>query len=188
MKKFTVIGGVNGVGKSSLSGVLSQDRTDLGIIIDTDKIMAKLGGDKIKGGKEAVRLIDECLEKGVSFTQETTLSGKRTLKTIEAAIAEDYYVRLFYIGISSAEESILRIKNRAKKGGHDISSEDVIRRYQKRFEYLAQILPFCDEVIFYDNENGFVYAGEYRNGHILEVREHAPSWLTEFKKYWERRE
>ena len=51
MKIYTIIGGVNGVGKSSLSGVLSAESTDLGIIIDTDKLTAELGGDKIKGGK-----------------------------------------------------------------------------------------------------------------------------------------
>jgi predicted ABC-type ATPase len=51
MKTYTLIGGVNGVGKSSLSGVLSGESSDLGIIIDTDKITAELGGDKLAGGK-----------------------------------------------------------------------------------------------------------------------------------------
>lgn len=50
MKIYTIIGGVNGVGKSSLSGVLSAEKTDLGIIIDTDKLTAELDGDRIKGG------------------------------------------------------------------------------------------------------------------------------------------
>ena len=53
MKIYTIIGGVNGVGKSSLSGVLSAENTDLGIIIDTDKLTAEQGGDRIKGGKLA---------------------------------------------------------------------------------------------------------------------------------------
>lgn len=35
------------MGKSSLSA----ESTDLGIIIDTDKITAENGGDRIKGGK-----------------------------------------------------------------------------------------------------------------------------------------
>lgn len=38
MKIYTVIGGVNGTGKSSLTGVLKTQTTDLGIIIDVDKI------------------------------------------------------------------------------------------------------------------------------------------------------
>lgn len=85
MKRFTVIGGVNGVGKSSIYGVLGAVSADLGVVIDTHKLMAQLGGDKLKGGKEAVRLINDCLEKGESFTWETTLSGQKTLKIISAA-------------------------------------------------------------------------------------------------------
>lgn len=186
MKKYTIIGGINGVGKSSLSGVLSQDHNDLGIIIDTDKITAKLGGDKIKGGKEAIRLISDCLAKGINFTQETTLSGRKTLKTIETARNEGYYIRLFYIGISSAEESLLRIENRVKKGGHNIPSDDVARRFQNRFEDLAKILLYCDEVHFFDNENGFVYVGEYRNGQLFTVGDYIPDWIKELKEYLEK--
>ena len=42
MKIYTIIGGVNGVGKSSLTGVLSAKSNDLGVIIDTDKIKSHL--------------------------------------------------------------------------------------------------------------------------------------------------
>ena len=51
MKIYTIIGGVNGVGKSSFTGVLKGSRSDLGIIIDVDKITAGLGGDILAGGK-----------------------------------------------------------------------------------------------------------------------------------------
>ena len=36
MKSFTIIGGVNGVGKSSFTGVLKELTNDLGIIIDVN--------------------------------------------------------------------------------------------------------------------------------------------------------
>lgn len=49
MKKYTIIAGVNGVGKSSMTGLLTRMSYDLGIIIDTDSITAKLSGDKIVG-------------------------------------------------------------------------------------------------------------------------------------------
>lgn len=185
MKRYTIIGGVNGVGKSSLTGVLKGEYTDLGIVIDTDILTAKLGGDKIAGGKAAVKIISDCLSKGVNFTQETTLSGKRTLRTIISAREKDYYIRLYYVGVNSADESIVRISNRVRKGGHDIPAEDVRRRYEKRFEDLAKILPFCDEVHFYDNENGFVDIGEYRNGSVITIGEYIPEWLIGFKKYLE---
>ena len=74
MKIYTIIGGVNGCGKSSLTGSLKAERTDLGIIIDPDKIAAEFGGDVYEGGKAAVDRLEKALEDGLSFTQETTLS------------------------------------------------------------------------------------------------------------------
>ena len=183
MKLYTIIGGVNGVGKSSLSGVLSAENLDLGIIIDTDKITAELGVDRISGGKKAIEKIDSCLEKGVNFTQETTLSGARTLKTIQRARDLDYTIRLYYIGINTADESIERIKNRVRKGGHNIADDDVERRFEKRFEDLIKILPYCNEVRFYDNENGFVDVAEYRNGSLIIKGDYTPEWIIELKEY-----
>lgn len=153
----------------------------MGMIIDTDLLNAKYNGDRIKGGKEAVKLITSCLEKGVDFTQETTLSGKKTLKTIIKAKEKDYYIRLFYVAVSSAEESLTRIGNRVKKGGHDIPSEDVKRRFSKRYDDILAILPYCSEVHFYDNENGFEEVGEYRNGTLSVTAENPPKWLVRLK-------
>lgn len=183
MKTYTIIGGVNGVGKSSLTGVLVAENNDLGVIIDTDKITAELGGDKIKGGIAAIERINNSLDMGINFTQETTLSGQRTLKTIKKAIERDYYIRLYYIGVNTAEESIKRIKNRVEKGGHNIADEDVQRRYNKRFEDLLTVLPYCNEVHFFDNENGFIEKAEYRNGQLIIKSDDVPNWIRELKQH-----
>lgn len=182
MRLFTIIGGVNGVGKSSLSGVLSAELDDLGTIIDVDKLTARFG-DKLAGGREAVRIISDCLERGLNFTQETTLSGKKTLRTIFAARERGYHIRLFYVAVDTAEESLSRISNRVRKGGHDIPQSDVERRFKKRFDDLAAILPYCDEVVFYDNENGFVNVGSYRDGEIVQCGEYAPQWIKSLKRH-----
>ena len=76
---------------------------------------ATCGSNLLEGGKKAVALIDECLEKEICFTQETPLSGRKTLDTIKRAIAKDYYIRLYYVGLDTMEESLLRIENRVKK-------------------------------------------------------------------------
>jgi len=85
---------------------------NLGKIIDVDKITVSCNGNALEGGKKAVALIDECVEKEICFTQETMLSGRKTLDTIKRAIAKDYYIRLYYVGLDTVEESLLRIANR----------------------------------------------------------------------------
>lgn len=184
MKAYTIIGGVNGTGKSSFTGVFSVERNDLGVIVDTNKIVKEHGGDRLKGGKAALSLIGRCIADDVDFTQETTLSGIRTLKNILLAREKGYSIRLYYIGISSAEESIKRIANRVAKGGHSIPSEDVRRRFAKRYEDILRILPYCNEAYFYDNENGFVLSAAYRNGQIRPIgNEKAPEWIDELISY-----
>ena len=178
MKLYTIIGGVNGCGKSSLTGALKAERSDLGLIIDVDKLAAQLGSP-VEGGKAAVRKIDECLEKGISFTQETTLSGARTERTIRRAKERGYTIRLYYIGLDTMEESLGRIANRVAKGGHDIPREDVERRFQSRFTDVLRVLPYCDEARFFDNDNGFVEVAEYRNGELIPRVSTPPRWLLE---------
>ena len=132
MKIYTIIGGVNGVGKSSFTGVLKEQRTDLGIIFDVDKITAELGAGAIAAEKAALKKIDECIEKNISFTQETTLSGRKTEASAKKVKELGYQVRLFYIALDTASESLLRIQNRVRRGGHNIPENDVERRFEGR--------------------------------------------------------
>lgn len=179
MKTYTIIGGVNGVGKSSFTGVLKEQSTDLGTIIDVDKITAEMGGNALAGGRVAVAKIRECLDKGISFTQETTLSGRKTEATAREAKEAGYRVRLFYVALDSAEESLQRIENRVRRGGHNIREDDVLRRFSGRWDAVKKVLPYCDEAEFYDNDNGFVKVAEYRNGEVRPVGTICPEWLQE---------
>ena len=165
MKLYTLIGGVDGCGKPSLAGILQAERFDLGTVLDGDRPST----------------IDECLEKGISFTQETTLSGARTERTICRAKERGYTIRLYYIGLDTMEESLGRIRNRVAKGGHDIPREDVERRFQSRFADVLRVLPYCDEARFFDNDNGFVEVAEYRNGELIPRVSNPPRWLRELR-------
>ena len=179
MKTYTIVAGVNGCGKSSLTGVLRTEIGNLGKIIDVDKLTVACGGDVVEGGKKAVAIIDECLEKEICFTQETTLSGVKTLNTIKRAIDKDYYIRLYYVGLDTKEESLLRIANRVRKGGHNINADAVAKRFDKRFDDLLTVLPHCNEATFYDNDNGFVTVAKYKNGELQTVGQNRPLWLEE---------
>ena len=177
MKTYTIIGGVNGVGKSSFTGVLKEQTTDLGIIIDVDKITAELGG------KAAFAMIRDCINRNVSFTQETTLSGYKTEATAKEVKELGYHIRMFYVGLNTLSESLVRIDNRVRRGGHDIPKDDVQRRFSGRWEAVAKVLPYCDEAEFYDNDNGFVKVAEYCNGELRTVGNRTPNWLSELQNH-----
>lgn len=183
MKTYTIVGGVNGTGKSSLTGVLKTQTTELGVIIDVDKITAQNGGSALQGGRIALERIRECLDKGVSFTQETTLSGRKTEATAAEAKAQGYTVRLYYVGLDSVDECLQRIENRVAHGGHNIRETDVQRRFAGRWEAVAKILPYCDEAHFFDNYNGFVEVAEYVNGELIVKGSNLPAWVRELEAF-----
>lgn len=71
------------------------------------------------------------------------------------------------------------------KGRTYNSGRDVRRRYTERFDRLLDV-PLCNEIFFYDNENGFVEVGQYRSGEMM-LRANAPAWLDELRvRYNER--
>lgn len=179
--KYILIAGINGTGKSSLRGVLEGQNISLGHIIDADKIARDNHFDNIKAGKAAVREIKHCLDNNLSFTQETTLAGHRVEKTIRQARKQGYDVVMYYVGLNSMEESILRIANRVRKGGHNIPEAYVKLRYNNRLESLKRVLPLCDEVIFYDNENGFVKVAEIKNNTFHYTNGYRPEWIEEVR-------
>ena len=159
-KSFTVIAGLDCVEKTSLYGILSGERIVTNNVDYSDTY---------------------CLDNNISFSQETTLSGHRTEKTIQQARKQGYYVIMYYVGLNSKEESLARIENRVRKGGHDIPKNDVCRRFDNRFDSLKRIVPLCDEVIFYDNENGFIKVAEIKNNKFNYSNGYRPKWITEFE-------
>ena len=181
MNTYTIIAGLDCTGKTSLRGVLEGQWMILGRIIDADYIAKEHNYNNISAGRQAIKIINDCLGKNISFTQETTLSGHMTLSTIKKARQKGFYVRMYYVGLSTEDESLCRIENRVRKGGHDIPKEDVHRRYSIRFQSLNAVIPYCDEVIFYDNENGFVKVAEIKNDIFRYTNGYRPKWLSEFE-------
>ena len=181
MNNYIIIAGVNGTGKSSLRGVLEGQNVLLGHIIDADVIAKENNFDNIKAGKKAIDEINYCLDNNISFTQETTLAGHRTIRTIKQARKQGYYITMYYVGLNSMEESVERIANRVRKGGHNIPTDDVKRRFEKRITSLGEVIPLCDEVIFYDNENGFVKVAEIKNNKFQYSNGYKPDWIVKYK-------
>lgn len=168
-KIFTLFAGVNGAGKSTLFSV--DTAADLGVRLNTDEIVKERGWDwreataQLRAGRELLRRQKECLEKGVSFNQETTLSGVSILKAIQTAKAQGYLIRMRYVGVSSAEIAKERVAKRIAMGGHGVSGETIDRRYNASQENLKKVFPLCDTVNIYDNSgDGLVLVASYVDG------------------------
>lgn len=165
MKICTIIGGIDGVGKSSLLGVLRAVRTDLGLVIDEKE-------------KAASERIETALKDGISFSYEATLHGEFSKELCRRAKDAGYAVRLYYVGLDPVDENLLRIKNRAKNSGANAVYQEVQNQYAHRMDDLTVVLPYCDCADFYDNYNGFALIARKVDGHIESVGDYHPQWTT----------
>ena len=80
-----------------------------------------------------LNLIEESLEKGDSFSFETTLSGLKWKKLIIKAQEMGYKVKIFYVYVDELDLSYERVKYRVKMGGHDIPRETIHRRFERSY-------------------------------------------------------
>ena len=185
MKKVLYIfAGVNGAGKSTLynSGNL-DDNIKYSTRINTDEIVRKIGdwknnSDQIKAAKMAINIRNDCLKHGKSFNEETTLTGKTILKTIDKAKELGYELQLFYVGVASPELAKERIRNRVEKGGHNIADEIVEKRYYESLKNLKQVIKKFDEVYLYDNSIKYKHIFSFINNKIL-YKDKSLNWSKE---------
>ena len=179
-RNFYLFAGVNGTGKSTLFSIITEDIKGT-FRINTDEIVKKIGNwknesDQIKSAKIAIKLRNEYIEKGFSFNEETTLTGKTILKLIDKLKSKDYKLHLFYIGINSVDIVKERIKNRVLRGGHDIPDKIVEKRYNESLENLSKVLNKFDNVTVYDNTKEYKMILKIINKKIIKQSDELPNW------------
>ena len=159
---YAIFAGVNGSGKSTLYNTPYIYHDNLGVRINSDEILVANGGDwrnakdQAEAMKEAVRLVKDCIKRGISFNQETTLSGRSIINNILNAKKSGFKIKLHYIGLESSKLAIQRVADRVNKGGHGIPKEDIKRRYNTSLSNLKEVIPLLDNLYIYDNS-------KYRN-------------------------
>lgn len=170
MKKvYTLIAGVNGAGKSTfynLGNILPRDQKR----INSDEILRENKGDwknlhdQSNAMKEAVKRIKTYLQEGISLNQETTLTGNSIINNIRKAKNLGFIVRMYYVGLESADLAVARVADRVRVGGHGIEEKDIRKRYESSLQNLKTAIQLCDEVYVYDNTVSFRQVAIFKDG------------------------
>ena len=153
-----VLAGTNGAGKSSIGGAMLLQR---GVeYFDPDEaarliVSANPGLTQIEGNSaawhEGKRLLERAIAERLNFAFETTLGGHTITALLDRALAEGIEVRVFYVGLSSPELHIARVRSRVRRGGHDIPEATIRARYERSRLNLIDLLPKLTELRVYDN-------------------------------------
>jgi predicted ABC-type ATPase len=151
-----LIGGPNGAGKTTFA------RQFLPVV----GVMEFLNADSLAAGlsplapplaaRRAARLLlsrwKELVSQKVSFAFESTLSGRTYAAMLTHAKTQGYRVHLTYLHLTTVQISIRRVRERVKKGGHDVPVPDLKRRFLPSLHNFFDLyLPLADEAILYNS-------------------------------------
>lgn len=155
---LTVVAGANGAGKSTITR-FARELFQADPVLDPDAlakashIAGSSSASPIDAGRTVLQLAAGFLDKGDSFLIETTLAGHTHLRMMRRARSLGYEIRLLYVGTDSVDINRERIKERVRRGGHDVPEEDQRRRYPRSFANLKSALQLAHEAILFDNSS-----------------------------------
>lgn len=101
--------------------------------------------------QEGRRLLERAIAERCNFAFETTLGGNTITAMLQRALLSGIEVRIWYMGLSSPELHIARVRSRVEKGGHDVPEARIRDRYDRGRLNLIHLLPKLTELRVYDN-------------------------------------
>ena len=156
-KHLYIIAGPNGAGKTTASYSVLPKILQCREFVNADEIARGLSpfnpeSVAIEAGRLMLSRIAELLRRNESFSIETTLATRSYFKLIEKAHQQGYEVTLLFFWLKTPEQAIERVAERVSKGGHNIPTDVIRRRYVAGISNLFRL--FMREVDYweiYDN-------------------------------------
>ncbi len=179
---LTVVGGPNGVGKSTFVVALQTTGYPLGRFLNPDDIAQALSGagqaGAIQAGRTTLRQSRALIASRTTFSRESTLSSNEILRTMQTAKGAGFTVVLLFIGVSDVETSKRRVQVRVAEGGHDIAEPIQMRRFEKTFTAAARAAQIADTALFFDNAGaGHRLVGVVDQGRVTYLDRPTAPWI-----------
>ena len=156
-KNLYIISGCNGAGKTTASYTVLPEILECKEFVNADEIARGLSpfnpeSVAIEAGRLMLKRIEELLSKGETFSIETTLATKSYINLVRRAQAKGYIVKVLFFWLKTPELAIQRVAERVQKGGHNIPTDIIKRRYVAGISNLFHL--YMQEVDYwgiYDN-------------------------------------
>lgn len=97
------------------------------------------------------RLLERAIQERLDFVFETTLGGKTITGLLDRALEQGLEVRIWYVGLDTADRHLARVRARVAEGGHDIPADTIRKRYVQSRLNLIRLLPRLTELLLFDN-------------------------------------
>ena len=152
-----VLAGVNGAGKSSLGGALVRSagleyynpdeaarriRRATGCPIDDANSLA---------WQEGRERLEAAIRGRFSYAFESTLAGKTIPALLVDAAHAEIDILVWFVGLSTPEQHIARVRARVAAGGHDIPEALIRQRWDSSRRNIIHLLQYLTELRIFDN-------------------------------------
>jgi predicted ABC-type ATPase len=174
-----IIAGPNGSGKTTFASEYLQYAT-VSEYISADAIAEKLVSKpadldkvKIQAGRLFFQEIHRLVEAEKDFVVEVTLSGKGFERIISRLKRAGYTVAIVFIFLKSAETCVARVRNRVIAGGHNVPTEDIVRRFYRSKHNFWHV--YKDQVdrwhLFYNSAAYFQEVAVGKDNEVMVINE-----------------
>ena len=147
LHRILVYAGPNGSGKSTITKGLPI----CGTYVNADEIRRISNCTDLEAAQEAEKIRQMLLKAHKDFTFETVLSTERNLELLRQAKEQGYQIHAVFVLTNNPEINIRRVSSRVKAGGHNVSEEKIISRYERSLRNLSKLVRIADHTRVLDN-------------------------------------
>lgn len=153
-----LIAGCNGVGKTTFAKAFLPQEAKCLNFLNADLIAAGIAplnsqAAQLKAGRLLLTEFRAFLDRKETFAVETTLSGKTYIRLLTGALRQGYQIYLHYLWLPSPGIAIARVRERVKKGGHNVPAADIRRRFHRSLRHLVHdYAPLASQWAVWDNQ------------------------------------
>ena len=154
-----IVAGANGAGKTTFALDFLPRYGECSNFINADLIARGLSPFNpdtalLTAGRLFLMQIKNQISARNTFAYETTLAGQSHLNLIKAIKKLGYMINLYFLWIPSVELAEKRIYERVQRGGHNVSTDVVRRRFHRGLTNLFNhYMPLLDYCAIFDNSS-----------------------------------
>jgi predicted ABC-type ATPase len=153
-----LIAGCNGAGKTTFAREFLLKEAGCANFLNADYLAFGLSplSPEIAALKAGRLLLDEfksLIARRETFAFESTLSGTTYLRLLREAKRRGFRLHLHYLWLPIPSIAIARVRERVKKGGHNVPVADIRRRFGRSLAHLVdRYIPLADQWAVWDNQ------------------------------------
>lgn len=182
-KTIYVVGGTNGVGKSTIrkqllgpsipyinADFIAHQLKDQQASLMLAELARQYGSEEIK----------KYIAAGQSFAFENNLHEARTFQWLEEMQRSGYKIEIFYVGVENLAITTKRIQERVKRGEHHVPPNEVFARYENGLKLMQHYFSMPDTILMIDNTHISYASLEAEKGKIVFYPSNSPQWIKTF--------